>query len=98
MCRSITVLSEAPGAAEYLDGGFVTYTPEQKCTALKLDEKLVEKFGPVSAEVAEMAVITRWRWNHLTESWTCRLISIVVENAASHSSALKPSASTSPRR
>jgi PncC family amidohydrolase len=46
-------LSEAPGAAEYLDGGFVTYTPEQKCTALKLDEKLVEKFGPVSAEVAE---------------------------------------------
>ena len=48
-----TVLSEAPGAAEYLDGGFVTYTPEQKCTALKLDEKLVGKFGPVSAEVAE---------------------------------------------
>jgi nicotinamide-nucleotide amidase len=48
-----TVLSEAPGAAEYLDGGFVTYTPEQKCTALKLDENLVGKFGPVSAEVAE---------------------------------------------
>ena len=24
-----TVLSEAPGAAEYLDAGFVTYTPEQ---------------------------------------------------------------------
>jgi nicotinamide-nucleotide amidase len=48
-----TVLSEAPGAAEYLDGGFVTYTPEQKCTALKIDEKLVRKFGPVSAEVAE---------------------------------------------
>jgi nicotinamide-nucleotide amidase len=48
-----TVLSEAPGAAEYLDGGFVTYTPEQKCIALKIDEKLVKKFGPVSAEVAE---------------------------------------------
>jgi nicotinamide-nucleotide amidase len=31
----------------------VTYTPEQKCAALKLDEKLLEKFGPVSAEVAE---------------------------------------------
>ena len=35
-----TVLSEAPGAAEYLDGGFVTYTPEQKCIGLKLDETL----------------------------------------------------------
>jgi len=46
------VLSEAPGAAEYLDGGFVTYTPEQKCTALKLDPKLVEEFGAVSPEVA----------------------------------------------
>ena len=48
-----TVLSEAPGAAEYLDGGFVTYTPEQKCTALKLDAKLIEQFGTVSAEVAD---------------------------------------------
>ena len=27
--------------------------PEQKCTPLKIDEKLVKKFGPVSAEVAE---------------------------------------------
>jgi nicotinamide-nucleotide amidase len=47
------VLSEAPGAAEYLDGGFVTYTPEQKCTALKLDPKLIDEFGAVSAEVAD---------------------------------------------
>jgi nicotinamide-nucleotide amidase len=46
------VLSEAPGAAEFLDGGFVTYTPEQKCAALKLDPKLIEKHGAVSAEVA----------------------------------------------
>jgi nicotinamide-nucleotide amidase len=48
-----TVLSEAPGAAEHFDGGFVTYTPEQKCLALKLNEGLVNKFGTVSAEVAE---------------------------------------------
>jgi nicotinamide-nucleotide amidase len=48
-----TVLSKAPDAADYFDGGFVTYTPEQKCIALKIDEKLVKKFGPVSAEVAE---------------------------------------------
>jgi nicotinamide-nucleotide amidase len=50
------VLSEAPGAAEYLDGGFVTYTPEQKCAALKLDRQFIEKYGAVSVEVAtEMA-------------------------------------------
>jgi nicotinamide-nucleotide amidase len=48
-----TVLSEAPGAAEYLDGGFVTYTPEQKCTALELDAKLIEQYGAVSAQVAD---------------------------------------------
>jgi nicotinamide-nucleotide amidase len=47
------VLSEAPGAAEFLDGGFVTYTPEQKCAALNLDPALIEKHGAVSAEVAE---------------------------------------------
>ena len=47
------MLSEAPGAAEYLDGGFVTYTPEQKCTALKLDAKLIEQYGAVSAQVAD---------------------------------------------
>src|SRR6476646_8499236 len=48
-----TVLSEAPGAAEYLDGGFVTYTPEQKCSALKLDTKLIAQYGAVSAQVAD---------------------------------------------
>jgi PncC family amidohydrolase len=47
-----TVLSEAPSASEYLDGGFVTYTPEQKCTALELDAKLIEQYGAVSAQVA----------------------------------------------
>jgi nicotinamide-nucleotide amidase len=51
-----TVLSAAPGAAEHLDGGFVTYTPEQKCRSLKLDEKLLAKFGSVSAEVAQAMV------------------------------------------
>jgi nicotinamide-nucleotide amidase len=47
------VLSEAPGAAEFLDGGFVTYTPEQKCAALELDPLLIERHGTVSAEVAD---------------------------------------------
>jgi nicotinamide-nucleotide amidase len=47
------VLSEAPGAAEFLEGGFVTYTPEQKCVALGLDALLIEQHGAVSAEVAD---------------------------------------------
>lgn len=47
------LLSEAPGAAEFLDGGFVTYTPEQKCAALDLDPLLIETHGAVSAEVAD---------------------------------------------
>jgi nicotinamide-nucleotide amidase len=47
-----TVLTEAPGAAEYFDGGFITYTPEHKCLALGLDEALIEGYGAVSSEVA----------------------------------------------
>jgi nicotinamide-nucleotide amidase len=43
------VLSEAPGAADHLDGGFVTYTPTQK--ALGLDKRLIDAKGAVSAEV-----------------------------------------------
>jgi len=49
----VTVLSEAPGAVEYLDGGFVTYTAQQKCQALGLDPTVIEEYGAVSAEVAE---------------------------------------------
>jgi nicotinamide-nucleotide amidase len=48
-----TVLSEAPGAAEHFEGGFVTYTPEHKSLALRLDRHLIDRFGAVSAEVAE---------------------------------------------
>src|SRR4029078_4352305 len=48
-----TVLSEAPGAAEHLDGGFVVYTPEHKCLALGIDRGLMKKFGTVSPEVAQ---------------------------------------------
>jgi nicotinamide-nucleotide amidase len=42
------VLSEAPGAAEFLEGGFVTYTPEQKCVALALDPLLIEQYATVA--------------------------------------------------
>ena len=46
------VLSEAPGAAEHLEGGFVVYTPGQKRAALRLDSAMIDKHGAVSAEVA----------------------------------------------
>ena len=45
--------SERSARREYLAGGFVTYTPEQKCAALDLDAKLIEEYGAVSAEVAD---------------------------------------------
>jgi nicotinamide-nucleotide amidase len=47
-----TVLSEAPGAADYFEGAFVCYTADHKCTALGLDRDLIEQHGAVSAEVA----------------------------------------------
>ena len=46
------VLSEAPGAAEHFEGGFVVYTPEQKFFALKIPPTLIEAHGTVSREVA----------------------------------------------
>ena len=51
-----TLLSEAPGAAEYFDGGFVCYTPEQKSAALGIDRGLIESRGAVSEEVARAMV------------------------------------------
>ena len=47
-----TVLSEAPGAAEHFEGGFVVYTPTQKSTALKVPPALIMEYGTVSAAVA----------------------------------------------
>lgn len=46
------VLTEAPGAADFFEGGFVTYTPEHKCIALGIAPALIEAHGAVSREVA----------------------------------------------
>ena len=46
------VLSEAPGAAEHFEGGFVVYTPEQKFFALKILPAVIDAHGTVSREVA----------------------------------------------
>lgn len=47
-----TVLSEAPGAAKILHGGFVTYTKEHKALALGVAEELLHAKGAVCQEVA----------------------------------------------
>jgi nicotinamide-nucleotide amidase len=47
-----TVMSEAPGAAEHFEGGYVVYTPEQKFFALKIAPALIDQHGTVSGEVA----------------------------------------------
>ena len=46
------VLSDAPGAAEHLHGGFVTYTKEQKHTVLGVPLQLLREKGAVCREVA----------------------------------------------
>jgi nicotinamide-nucleotide amidase len=47
-----TVLSEAPGAAEWLHGGFVTYTKQNKTVALGVPAALLAAKGAVCREVA----------------------------------------------
>jgi PncC family amidohydrolase len=45
-------LSDAPGAAEHLSGGFVTYTKQQKEKALGVSSHLLRTKGAVCREVA----------------------------------------------
>ena len=47
-----TLLSEAPGAAEHLQGGFVTYTKANKTKSLGVPSGLLRSRGAVCAEVA----------------------------------------------
>ena len=47
-----TTLSEAPGAAELLHGGFVTYTKQNKTAALGVPAELLQRRGAVCPEVA----------------------------------------------
>ena len=52
-----TTLSKAPGAGEYLHGGFVTYTKQMKTAVLGVSMKLLKQKGAVCAEVAEEMAI-----------------------------------------
>ena len=46
------VLSHAPGASEYLHGGFITYTKAHKTMALGISSELLRREGAVCGEVA----------------------------------------------
>jgi nicotinamide-nucleotide amidase len=46
------VLAEAPGAGQQLQGGFVTYSKDQKAIALDVPRALLEREGAVSEAVA----------------------------------------------
>ena len=50
--RLAALLSEAPGAAEYLHGGFVTYTKLNKTRSLGISAALLEQKGAVCCDVA----------------------------------------------
>jgi nicotinamide-nucleotide amidase len=50
--RLAVLLSEVPGAAEHLQGGFVTYTKANKTSALGVPAGLLERKGAVCPEVA----------------------------------------------
>jgi nicotinamide-nucleotide amidase len=47
-----SVLSEAPGAADLLHGGFVAYTKQNKVVALGVSEALLKTKGAVCEDVA----------------------------------------------
>jgi nicotinamide-nucleotide amidase len=48
------VLSEAPGAGDWLDGAFVTYTAQNKTAALGVPADMMERAGIVSEPVARV--------------------------------------------
>lgn len=46
-------ITGVPGASDYFVGGFITYTRTAKTEMLGVDPELLQRFGPVSREVAE---------------------------------------------
>ncbi|HCC56209.1 MAG TPA: competence/damage-inducible protein A, partial [Solibacterales bacterium] len=47
-------VTQVPGSSDYFLGGFVVYNRRMKVTVLGIDEALIEQYGPVSKEVAEL--------------------------------------------
>lgn len=46
-------ITSVPGASDYFVGGFITYTRAMKTEMLGVDPELLQRFGPVSKEIAE---------------------------------------------
>jgi len=46
-------ISSVAGASDYFIGGFITYTRVMKTALLGVDPEMLQRFGPVSREVAE---------------------------------------------
>ena len=47
-------VTQVPGSSDYFLGGFVVYNRRMKVSMLGIDEALIEQFGAVSQEVAEL--------------------------------------------
>lgn len=47
-------VTQVPGSSDYFLGGFVVYNKRMKVSLLGVDEALLEQYGPVSQEVAEL--------------------------------------------
>ena len=47
-------VTQVPGSSDYFLGGFVVYNRRMKVSILGIDEALIEQFGAVSQEVAEL--------------------------------------------
>ena len=47
-------VTQVPGSSDYFLGGFVVYNRRMKVSVLGIDEALIEQYGPVSKEVAEL--------------------------------------------
>ena len=49
-----STLINVPGISDYYDEGYITYANKAKCKLLSVDEKVLNKKGAVSCEVAAM--------------------------------------------
>ena len=47
-------VTQVPGSSDYFLGGFVVYNRRMKVAVLGIDEAVIEQYGPVSKEVAEL--------------------------------------------
>lgn len=47
-------VTQVPGSSDYFLGGFVVYNRRMKVSVLGIEEALIEQYGPVSKEVAEL--------------------------------------------